>query len=346
MLIANFADLHARGSDLAAFRRQWEAALGICRERGVDLVTIAGDVFDKSNVHDAHASTGAIIKAVTEPMDCGLKFLVIPGNHDASGPGSPDALNVWIDGGPDVIVIRRPQWFAFDSREDGAKTFNVFCLPWQWDGGAAGILDDLSRDEFAWSVPGRKLLLAHLAVGGMPMNNGRTCEEGKTGVVSRALIESLPFDCLNIGHFHLRSPIYNGALRQCDFGEEGNPQGFVLWDTDTNAQEWVEVSEAPRHRTVEVGPGEPLPKPVGNEKLKIRPIGWRPTESETIEAERAGAKIDNCVPKPERIARASITPAEAADKEAMFLKYVGTRDIQPEPDRLAAMLNELRELPA
>ena len=107
MFIASIADLHFGRADLQAARAQWEAALAECVKRKVDLITIAGDVFDKPNIGDAHASTGAIVRAVLEPMKgLGIDFLIIPGNHDKAGPASQDALTVF-DSMPNVTVERQ-----------------------------------------------------------------------------------------------------------------------------------------------------------------------------------------------------------------------------------------------
>ena len=81
MKIANVADIHARGKDLEACRSQLAAMVAECVKRGVDLVTLAGDIFDKSNIGDTRSSTGAIaavvIGAVAELTKHGIEVLMV-----------------------------------------------------------------------------------------------------------------------------------------------------------------------------------------------------------------------------------------------------------------------------
>lgn len=76
MLIANSADGHARGSDLAAFDAQLSAMVDVCLERKVDLFTHAGDAFDRDQIGCQQASTGAVaavwIKHLKRLTDAGI----------------------------------------------------------------------------------------------------------------------------------------------------------------------------------------------------------------------------------------------------------------------------------
>ena len=237
MKIANVADPHFRGKDLEHARAQGMAMANECIRRGVGLVTVAGDLFDRPTIGDQHASTGAIAGAAIEVVkrltDAGIDVLMITGNHDQSGPGSADALHVF-DGMDGVIVVRDTDVIALKGKM-------ILCLPWQWNG-------DAERELSRFTNPTEPMmLLAHVEVIGSRMGGTRCCESspGKWQI-SRQFLETLPVDHIALGHFHARQDLtgrggYIGSLRQCNFGEEGNAAGFEIWDTQTGLTEWVEA---------------------------------------------------------------------------------------------------------
>ncbi|HUT58703.1 MAG TPA: metallophosphoesterase, partial [Phycisphaerae bacterium] len=255
MKIANVADIHARGKDLSACRDQLAAMVAECIKRQVALVTIAGDIFDRASIGDNHASTGAIaevpIRAVAELTKHGIEVLMIPGNHDVSGAGSADALHVF-DGMAKVHVVRDPCWWVYT--DDQCDNVHIFCLPWSWSGEDPG--------DILWvqSVSRKAtLLLAHVRVTGAKMSRDFTCDaKPGTWQVSRGFLELLPFDHFALGDFHARQNLTNGrggyvgAIMQHNFGEEGNPAGFEVWNTETNETEWVELDAAPRYQTTTI----------------------------------------------------------------------------------------------
>jgi len=344
MLIANCADIHARGTDLEACRSQLAAMVAECVKRWVNLVTIAGDIFDRSSIGDSHASTGAIaavvIGAVAELTKHGIEVLMIPGNHDASGAGSADALHVF-DGMKMVQVIRRPEWWC------PKGNVNILCLPWSWLGRDPA---DAIGQGFPAGVAGSSpsLLLAHLRVTGAKMSSEFTCEP-KPGdwQVSRGFLESLPFDHFALGDFHGRQDLtegrggYVGALRQLTFGEEGNPAGFEVWDTETNATEWVELDAAPRYRTLEIGSGQmPPEKPEGNEHLKIRYTcaGIMGGNEAVRRLEAAGIEVEHLVDREERTQRAEVPEGIVHKPHDLIRLFASTQNPPPSEERVARML--------
>jgi DNA repair exonuclease SbcCD ATPase subunit/DNA repair exonuclease SbcCD nuclease subunit len=318
MNIANTADLHLRGKDLDACREQLAALVMECVRREVKLLCIAGDVFERSTIGDNHASTGAIaavaIHSVKELTKHGIQVLMIPGNHDQSGAGSADALHVF-DGMDGVFVVRTN---AYPFIRSGRVT--VACVPWDWSGLNCEEAIKTAVAIARKATPESQLmLLSHIQVIGSRMSGRFTCEP-KPGAwqVSRSFLESLPVDHIALGDFHTRQELvpdkggYVGALRQCNFGEEGNPAGFEIWDSETNQTEWVELDAAPKYLTKVRGQGDHeifLPNCRPQNTIMRVQYEWKPDPCELASLESAGIQVEQILDRQERIARAEV-PAD------------------------------------
>jgi hypothetical protein len=316
------ADWHIRSKDLAAASAQIHALIRECVARGVDTVLLAGDVFDAPNIHDGGLPTGELVRAVVDPIhNSGLRWYILRGNHDYAAAGAEDALRVF-DALENVTVIREPRWF-------GLPGLDVFALPWDWAGntaedtiqGHAAYLHGPMPPALVNFAQPPTLLLHHMQVLGMVLNSsGQTCEALKFGV-TREFLESLPFTKVAGGDFHRRQPFYNGAIRQLNHGEEGNPAGFEIWTPATGESEWIELDAAPRYQTLILSEPADLPRErPANTNLRVTCKGWRPSAAAIGEATAAGIKVEVKPERRERIARGaaipegqSLTPLAALD---------------------------------
>ena len=354
MKIANTADWHVRGKDLGAMSEQLAAFTRECVRREVDLVIIAGDVFDRPTIGDNHASTGAVaevpIRCVGELTKHDIDVVMIPGNHDIAGAGSADALHVF-DGMDNVTVIREPGSSVVCDIE-------VISLPWSWE--SADPEQNFSHfiaESSVDAAEGRSwpnLLLAHVQVTGARMSRTHTAEHKPgTWQISREFLEQLPVDHVALGDFHARQDLaggrggYVGALRQCNFGEEGNPAGFEIWDTETNETEWVELDAAPKHRTVVISATEgTLPGRIGNELLRIRYDGGQPDPIEVKQLEKAGIRVEHIVDREERVRRAEVPAGILRKPHDMVRLWASTQEPAIDGARLDRMLRVFDETTA
>jgi DNA repair exonuclease SbcCD nuclease subunit len=98
---------HLGGDAAATARRARLEAVGalaeLARERAVDLVVVAGDVFDDNAVADG------VVHAAAQLLDrfAPIPVLLLPGNHDAFTPGAVLARLGQLSGGH-VTVLDRP----------------------------------------------------------------------------------------------------------------------------------------------------------------------------------------------------------------------------------------------
>lgn len=323
--IASVADLHARGKDLDWFYRQWNAACYEIRRRNPRLVLIAGDVWESPTIGDASSMVDDVLAAVLAPIVehlCEVRIVAIPGNHDIAADSAQNAL-AGLAALPNVTVARTPQKVSVDD-------VDVFCIPWSW-GRENGTAEKQASDLLANNPRlGRfRILVSHANVSGGRMNCGRVCDGGQW-CFSRGFLESLDVDRVVLGDFHARNMFlagpgrggYVGALRQCNHGEEGNPQGFELWEPESNLVEWIELCEYPVHKTVVLAPGNEPPSPSPN--LRVRTAGFVLDAVQTKAIQDAGGKVETLREKEERIQRADIPADNLTDYGALLDAYVAT----------------------
>ena len=372
MIVANTADLHFRGKDLSAKARQWEACLRICAERGVELLTCAGDILDKSTIGDKAAPDGAVMDAFKRPLVEWLgdawrggdgpprEFLTIVGNHDKAGAYSMDSLT-FLDGTGGVRVSREPETRHYvRTRQAGLDELYVCTLPWDWAGGnPSQIVRDMRSSKLPRfyhvihdGVP--TLLLAHVQFHGGLMNDYRACdktgEECPPGDWHMDLDAILPlFTRVAGGDFHRHQPGFVGALAQNSHDETGNPAGFEIWNTATNEVEWIELDEAPRYFTVPVESPEEIDLVLAEPRKPNTIIryqcaeGIMPTQEQLMRAEAARVDLDYYAPRLERMSRvdAEEAPPEIIDQPHRLIDlWASKQEPEMEPARIAAMHEE------
>lgn len=264
MKLALIGDLHFRDKALADIAGAWERTLERCEKEKVSGLLQAGDIFDSFNIAGRQASFGTVFDAFSQPL---LKSrtgetIVIRGNHDSAGPGQKDAL-VPLDGYKGIRVAHVPQVIQMDG-------YAVACLPWLTKANlvAKEEYKDLKNNAlecaFAQKVAevlsllkedlaqasGYKILLGHCELPGVKVV-GDHYLIGGSFELDRGLLERVGADRIVLGHIHKRQGWYLGALTQLNFGDEGNPTGFEILETEIGESKFIEV-DSPRYFTVAV----------------------------------------------------------------------------------------------
>jgi len=356
MKIAFTADWHIRGKDIAACRAQLRQFTKEVSRRQIDTVVIAGDIFDNPNISDQYASMGAQVEVADEAMTALTAavedVIVIRGNHDQSGPGSADALHVFdpyiLEENPKLSVIRN---------RDVLNRVSVYlaCLPWQWDvgQGAAYEIEGLLRHCRAESPSRPIVLTGHVRIGGAKMSATQVCalKRGEW-IIDRETLSAWPFDHVALGDFHARQDLtggrggYVGALRQCNFGEENNPTGFEVYDTQARSTEWVNLDAAPIHKTILLQPGESIDaqkigklKPNEKEKLRVQIMGGQVDRVMVKTLEDNGVMVEHFVDAEERIQRANVPAGIIRDHHALMRLWAEQQNPPISAGRLAAMFD-------
>ena len=132
-----------------------------------------------------------------------------------------------------------------------------------------------------------KIIVGHLTVRGAQLNSGISML-GSEFEVTQQQLEDTGADLVALGHIHKRQWIgdkicYVGALSQDNFGEEGNPAGFLVIDTEKKTHEFVDI-KAPDYRTLHGLEKSPPKHPIDGDYIKYR-FKEKPGNYEALESD-------------------------------------------------------------
>lgn len=229
-----------------------DAICGIVREKRVDAVLLAGDVYDRSV--PAASAIGLYDYAMNRLCgELGVKVLTIAGNHDsaerlASCAGLLDKAGLYLQG----AAQREPRVVEFADSQ-------VFFLPWITEekikslypeerDGINGLTDayrvavNHMREKF---IPGKHhLLLSHAFITNAETSTSdRAAEIGFATQVPASVFEG--FDYVALGHIHKPQQVnphvrYSGSPMAYSFGkEERQEKSVTLIDTASMTQQVV-----------------------------------------------------------------------------------------------------------
>lgn len=229
-----------------------DAICGIVREKNVDAVLLAGDVYDRSV--PAASAIGLYDYAMNRLCgELGVKVLTIAGNHDsaerlASCAGLLDKAGLYLQG----AAQREPRVVDFADSQ-------VFFLPWMTEekikslypeerDGITGLTEayrvavNHMREKF---IPGKRhLLLSHAFITNAETSTSdRAAEIGFATQVPASVFEG--FDYVALGHIHKPQQVnsyirYSGSPMAYSFGkEERQEKSVTLIDTAAMTQEVV-----------------------------------------------------------------------------------------------------------
>lgn len=227
-----------------------DAICGIVREKNVDAVLLAGDVYDRSV--PAASAIGLYDYAMNRLCgELGVKVLTIAGNHDsaerlASCAGLLDKAGLYLQG----AAQREPRVVEFADSQ-------VFFLPWMTEekikslypeerDGINGLTDAYRvavnhiREKF---IPGKHhLLLSHAFITNAETSTSdRAAEIGFATQVPASVFEG--FDYVALGHIHKPQQVnpfirYSGSPMAYSFGkEERQEKSVTLIDTAAMTQQ-------------------------------------------------------------------------------------------------------------
>jgi exonuclease SbcD len=252
---------------LPALRRVLEALVDEVRSRAVDVVVVAGDVFDSAApAADCYTLLTDTLAAVRE---AGARLVVTSGNHDSAARLGfqakllRDGIHVLTDPGAIATPVTIPD-------EHGPVHF--YGIPYLepalvrrlWPGvrTQAQALDramDIVRTD-ALVRGGRYVVAAHCFTSGVEATPHleRDIQQGGLDIVPVSVFEGPDYAAL--GHIHGRSVLsdrvrYAGAPLHYSFGERDKPRGAWLVELDAEgltSVEWVALP-IPRPLTVITG---------------------------------------------------------------------------------------------
>jgi len=345
MKTAIVADLHMRGKNLEDKRTAWWTVVDEIIELGVTLVILAGDVWDTRNIGGRESSLGTVFRAFMDPLqkliDKSIEVIIVEGNHEQATGEQLSALEPLRVAGVQVVDQ------LGEIRREGGVTISF--IPWMLD--PAGTRDQLLesnlgaiKERFEDYGDGYKLVVGHLTVKGALLPSGVSIQ-GSEFEVTQEQLEATGADLIVLGHIHKRQQIgknihYVGALTQDSFGDEGNPQGFMIIDTEKRTHEFVEI-DAPEYHTLNGWEKFTKPLPKDGDYVKYRFKEKPENLEELLGGDRATVEI---IPDREEVKR-EIEGVEAgrSDNELLdsYLTHRGWE--KPARERMIKRAKELME---
>ncbi len=274
--ILHFADIHlgmenygrldpATGlsTRVADFLARFDELVDYALSQGVDLVLFAGDAYKTRDPNPTYQREFA--RRLVRLVQNGLSVFLLVGNHDLpSARGRASTIDIYdtlaVAG---VVVARKPGVHRIETPHGPVQ---VVALPWmvrshlaaQEDVREVGLVQleqemtnrlvrmvETFAEEVAADPAAPAVLVAHATVSGATYGSERSVLLGHDYVLPLGSLARPPFRYVALGHIHQHQVlaedppvIYAGSLERIDFGEEGQPKGFVVADFGPGRTEW------------------------------------------------------------------------------------------------------------
>ncbi|MDQ3986788.1 MAG: exonuclease SbcCD subunit D [Actinomycetota bacterium] len=272
MRILHTADWHV-GKKLGRIDRSEETervlaeVVDVARDAEVDLVIVAGDLFDRGL--PPFVSLRVVLEKLVDLAETGAHVVAVPGNHDSADLFEVLAPHLEHSRVTLVSAIRRPEdggVVEIPSR-DGNETARVACFPFLHEARAVEVMEShdakhksyadrvrsicrtyasyLERDAKKNSVD---VLVGHFMIhGAVPSGSERELHIGEAYMASQDAVPHT-FHYAALGHIHRPQPApgsedyarYAGSLMQLDFGETGQDKSVAVIEVTTSGRRKVE----------------------------------------------------------------------------------------------------------
>ena len=221
-----------------------------CEEHGVDVLAVAGDVFEAQEKGRARAVVAGMLDALSAPLARGMRLIAIAGNHDRDF--FMDTANLWLgagDGDDSITFATRPQLLTV---ETNGERVNFALLPFPTpdrytlkaeDVTSAGernvqlatrFIEEMERlreEAAAMRLP--TVLLTHVTVEGTDVGAHRISPRDDITIPQSRFPA---FELTVVGHIHKAEKrgaghfYYVGVLDRMDIGERGYQPRVLLAD--------------------------------------------------------------------------------------------------------------------
>jgi DNA repair protein SbcD/Mre11 len=278
MRLLHTSDWHVgrtfHGADtLEALADALGAIAGIVRERGVDAVLVAGDVYDSAMPSGRHVE--ALTGALQEIRAAGAEIVLSSGNHDSAARLGANAGFARAGGlHLSTRALEPDSWRVELADEHGPV--HVFAVPYLEPVSLRSSLPEAGiasqADAMAWAMdavraslaqaPARSVVLAHCFAAGVaePDDDApRDITAGGLDVVPLSRFDGV--DYVALGHLHSRQELsravrYSGAPLHYSFKERSPLRGGWLLDLDADGLSEVSWVDLPVPRALTTVEGE------------------------------------------------------------------------------------------
>lgn len=237
--------------------RQVERVCEIAKDKKVDVLLVAGDIFECRSRQSAHEVTKRLSQIVSPHIRRGLRVVMIPGNHDDRTHfrmmrallelehGCCERVRVVSDSDDFLFEMAGVQFVAlpYPVREVlekyGERAGRDATGATERNKHLSTILADLVRDMTALLKPGiPAIFVTHVNIEGVTSASGK--EIGNYDQDINLALKALPHNVsyIALGHIHQQQQIkshpvpcfYSGSFDRMDFGEWDEEKGVLLVD--------------------------------------------------------------------------------------------------------------------
>lgn len=239
------------------FLRSFDIIINHAIDHGFDLVIFAGDAFKVQSPTSTHQREFA--KRVYRLAEAKIPTILLAGNHDLSNRyGEATSMDVYgalkLAG---VYVVERPQMLNLETKSGPVQ---VLAIPYVSKSGIRTneeykmktveeidrILIDkinlLIEKYISESNPDIPFVFTfHAGIDVAKLGSETSLVVGKTFSVPLSVVARKEFDYVALGHIHLHQVltqyppvVYSGSIERVDFGEEGQPKGFMAIELEKN----------------------------------------------------------------------------------------------------------------
>ena len=234
-------DIHVSKDNIPEFTANWNEALEICKQQGIDRIIVGGDLW-LSRSAQSLSTILAVKSAIAKAMRLNIILVIAEGNHDKVDQESLEGYSHVFS---EYYGIEIVDDFAIYEMMDGGSQVDLFVMSYFPENGSFIKRYNEMCEEL---VPGRKSILY--------------IHEGIRGGLATPSEDELPADIFNkfdttlVGHYHDRKRIpgtsieYIGASRQHNFGED-EEKGYTILYTD-GSYEFVKNEANIRYKVIDV----------------------------------------------------------------------------------------------
>lgn len=221
-----------------------------CEEHSVDVLAVAGDVFEAQEKGRARAAVAGMMDALAAPLARGMRMIAIAGNHDRDF--FMETANLWLSAGAAhdaITLVTRPRLLTVDAN---GERVNFALLPFPTadryelkaeENSSAGeknarlakrFVEEMERIRAEAAPMGLPVvLLTHVTVEGTDVGAHRISPRDDI-TIPQNLFPS--FELTVVGHIHKAEKrggghfYYVGVLDRMDIGERGYEPRVLLAD--------------------------------------------------------------------------------------------------------------------
>lgn len=198
------------------------------KENDITTVVQLGDLFDRRKFINFNSLYLCRKYFFDKLRENNITLHTLLGNHDVSYKNTlqVNSSELLLKEYDNIIVHNSFNTVSFDG-------IDIDIVPWLCDDNEVEILSQIKQSK-------SQICFGHFEIAGFEMDRGNVCQIG----IDKSTFSK--YDIVLSGHFHHRSDngniFYVGTPNEMTWSDYNDPRGFVIFDTHTREQEFIQNS--------------------------------------------------------------------------------------------------------